>query len=388
MSRWLLFFLFSVINIAIAKAQPALVTLDTLIKSLGNGIVKQPTGAGLSIGIYHAGQTWFYNFGTTERGADKPPAENTVYEIGSVTKTFVSLLLAQAVIDKKVKLDDDVRKYLDGDYPNLEYNHQPITLLNLANTTSGLPDVLPSAPEALLKNAPEDLIPFIVERYYQTLTEKDFYNALHTVKLDTIPGFYPKHSNCAAQLLGYILQRVYSKPLYQLLQQYILSPLQMQNTSFSGSSLKDEVINGYNSKGNPAPHLIQAYMQGSGGLRSSTADLIKYAAYLLDNKSPVTQLVLKQNIGIDAGTNKVVGINPPGTVDDKVYSASLNWWQYNPEKGKEQVWADGGTPGFNSYIVLYPGAKLAVVLISNKSSNDVFGALPGIAAQVLKVFLP
>ena len=354
---------------------------------MGSNAVKGDNGAGLSVAVYHAGQTWFYNFGTTENGKIKAATENTVYEIGSITKTFVSLLLAQAVVDKKVLLQDDVRKYLDGDYANLEYDHQPITLLNLANTTSGLPEVLPSAPDSLVKSVPADSVSFVVERYYQSLTEKDFYQLLHTVKLDTVPGYNPKHSNCAAQLLGYIIQRVYKKPLYQLIDQYILTPLQMQNTSFASSNPNNQLLaNGYNDKGSAMPHLEQTYMQASGGLRSSAADMIKYAAYLLDNKTTATQLALKKNISIDAGTNKVVGTYPADVVDDRVYSGSLNWWHYNPKKGKQRIWADGGTMGFCSYLVLYPDAGAAVVVLSNKTGQAIFNTLPNIAGEVLNVF--
>lgn len=368
-------------------AQQPLAKLAKVVTKLGNDAVKCTAGAGLSVAVYHDGQTWYYNFGTVEKGVVKRPTENTVFEIGSITKTFVSLLLAQAVVDGKVTLQDDVRKYLTGDYPNLEYDHHPITLLNLANTTSGLPDVLPSAPDSITKNVPADSVSFVVERYYQSLTETDFYKLLHTVKLDTLPGYNPKHSNCAAQLLGYIVQRVYKKPLYELINQYILSPLKMQNTSFASSKPNEPLLaNGHNDKGDAAPHLMQDYMQGSGGLRSSAADMIKYSAFLLDNKTPPTQLVLKQNISIDAGTNKVVGTYPADIVDDRVYSASLNWWHYNPQKGKQRIWADGGTPGFCSYVVLYRDAGVAVVVLSNKTGKDMFDALPNIANELLNAF--
>jgi len=374
-------FCFLIVCFITAKCQP--VSVDTLVKTLGNKLVQQPNGAGLSIGIYYAGQTWLYNFGTVESGAIKPPTENTLYEIGSLTKTFVSLTLAQAVVDKKVKLDDDIRKYLPGSYPNLEYNHQPITLLNLANTTSGLPDVLPTAPESLVKNAPADSASFVVENYYNTLTEKDFFEALHTVKLDTLPGYYPRHSNCAAQLLGYIMQRVYNKPLYNIIQDNVLLPLHMQNTFFAASvPTGKQVANGYSSKGSPAPHFTQQYMQASGGLVSSTADLLQYITLLMQRKTPSVQMALTKNILIDAGTNKTIGQYPRDEVNDRVYSASFNWWQYTPEKGKEQIFSDGGTMGFCSYIVMYPQEDLGVVLLSNRSG--ISGDLGNIADNIFK----
>lgn len=100
-------------------------SLDVHIKNLGQDLMKEKQSVGLSIGVYNDGKTYFYNFGTTEKGKETNVTENTVYEIGSITKTFMSFLLAKAVTEKKVTLNDDIRKYLDGEYPNLEYSNKP-----------------------------------------------------------------------------------------------------------------------------------------------------------------------------------------------------------------------------------------------------------------------
>jgi len=76
---------------------------------------------GLSVGIIKDGRSWTFNFGEVEKGGKKSPTEHTIYELASITKTFTGVLLAQASAEGKVKLDDDVRKYLDGNYPNLEF---------------------------------------------------------------------------------------------------------------------------------------------------------------------------------------------------------------------------------------------------------------------------
>ena len=117
---------------------------DALIKRLGEDFMKDPASVGLSIGFFNNGESYFYNFGTTEKGKALPPSQNTVYEIGSITKTFTSLVLANAVSEGKVRLDDDIRKYLEGNYLNLEYEGKGITLAELVNGTSGLPNFLPS----------------------------------------------------------------------------------------------------------------------------------------------------------------------------------------------------------------------------------------------------
>jgi CubicO group peptidase (beta-lactamase class C family) len=111
--------------------------IDTLVQKLGEKFMSNPQAVGLSIGIYDKGKSSYYNFGTTTKDKNDLPSENTTYEIGSITKTFCSYLLARAVLEKKVILTDDIRKYIGGDYPNLEFNGhaiqypiQPLVFLN------------------------------------------------------------------------------------------------------------------------------------------------------------------------------------------------------------------------------------------------------------------
>ena len=76
------------------------VNLDSLVTTLGESFLKNKQGVGLSIGIYNKGVLTFYNFGTTNKTKSNLPTRHTVYEIGSITKTFVSFILATAVIEK------------------------------------------------------------------------------------------------------------------------------------------------------------------------------------------------------------------------------------------------------------------------------------------------
>ncbi len=83
-----------------------------------------------------------YNYGTVEKGKAQLPTAATTFELASVTKTFTGILLARAVLDKKLKnLMDDVRKYMDGDFANLHYQGAipSALLLTCPITPSGLP---------------------------------------------------------------------------------------------------------------------------------------------------------------------------------------------------------------------------------------------------------
>src|ERR1700761_312738 len=89
----------------------------------------------LSVGIIMNGKTYEYSYGSA--------TGKTIFELGSITKTFTTFLLAQAVVEKRIRLADDIRKYLKEDYPNLEYKGKPIALVNLADWTSSLPNNIP-----------------------------------------------------------------------------------------------------------------------------------------------------------------------------------------------------------------------------------------------------
>src|SRR5260221_9371916 len=85
--------------------------VDAVVSEAAEEFYKSaPLGVGMSVGVIKDGKTYTYNYGTLEKGKKGPPAADTLYPIASITKTFTGTLLAQAVIEKKVKFDDDVRK--------------------------------------------------------------------------------------------------------------------------------------------------------------------------------------------------------------------------------------------------------------------------------------
>src|SRR4051812_28128063 len=100
--------------------------LSSMVDREAKTFLAAPNAVGISIGIYKDGRIYTFNYGSTIKGKSIVASSNTPYCIASLSKTFAGLLLAYAVTEKKVKPDDDIRLYLDGQYPNLEFNQQPI----------------------------------------------------------------------------------------------------------------------------------------------------------------------------------------------------------------------------------------------------------------------
>ena len=346
---------------------PPKASVETTIQQLGSAFVQEKTHVGLSIGIVRNGKTAFYNFGTTEKGKTELPTQNTIYEIGSISKTFGSLLLARAVIDKKVSLDDDIRKYLDGDYPNLAYDGKPIRLVNLTNWTSELPDNFPDQPDRFKQVSP-DSIPFRVVNELSSYTKQDFFNDLHAVTLKAAPGQNPRHCNVAAQLVGYILEEIYQMPYEELIRTQIEQPLHMRNT-FGSFSSSDLFAKGYDGKGNPMPAFTMKAMQAAGGLRYNATDLLKYAAYQLDEQNKAVQLSHQLTWG---------------NIDNQAFG--LNWFLHKTIDSKRQVEHSGGTFGFASFCDLYPDQKAGLILLANDADQSTQYQLGELSKKIMDAF--
>ena len=338
---------------------------DEVVEKSARKFMSDPHSVGLSVGIFKANKVYTYNFGEVEKGKGQVPTVHTIYEIASITKTFTGVLLAQAVVENKVKLDDDVRKYLDGDYPNLEFNGQPIRLVHLINHTSRLPFVLPDRPE-LFKNPDPIELPKILTKIESSYTRADFYADLHKVKLDKVPGTEFRYSNSAAQLLGFILERLYGMPYEQLVIQRIAKPLRMRETSITLSEAeKKRLAKGHYENGSVAlPGTPQS--QAAGGLRSSVSDMLKYVKFHLDEN------------------NEVIGLShKPSWGDIQYYASGLNWQMIKPAGKPRKIWQSGGSFGFSSYCAVFPDLNIGIVLLSNESDQNSQGRLNTMADEIL-----
>lgn len=340
--------------------------IDTVVQKNAIPFIGDTSKVGLSIGMYKNGKLNFYNYGSTQKGNPKLPTSKTIYEIGSISKTFTGTLLAQAVKDNKVKIDDDIRKYLDGNYPNLEYQGKPIRLSHLVSHISGLPFFLPDNPN-LFQNANFDTLPFTISKIQENYSKQKFFDDLHNVKLDTIPGYNFHYSNAGAQLLKFILERVYNMTYDKLLNEYITKPLKMKNTN-SLYSKNDFVIlaKGYNDKGKLMPYNPQI-LDAAGGIFSTTSDMLQYLKFHLDEKNEVVAL-----------SHKVT----TGNIND--FAIGLNWQEQITSKKHKKIWQSGGTFGFSSYCVIYPDLNIGIVLLTNESDPTAQGGLEKIADKLFE----
>ncbi|CAM3991519.1 serine hydrolase [Mucilaginibacter galii] len=341
-------------------------SLDTLINTSVSAFMRSGNRVGISIGVLNNGKSFIYNYGSTTPGQQRLPTGNSVYELASITKTFSSALLAQAVIDKKAKLDDDIRLYLDEEYPNLEYKGTPIKLVNLANLTSGLPNWMPDNKD-LFNNANPDSIPYILDALHKKYTRTDLYRDLHWVNLDIVPGSVTKHCNTAAQLLGYIMEKVYGAPLEMVLRKQLTGPLNMNNTTFlTEGNLPAALVKGYDGKGKLMPFIVWDDLKVAASLSSTVADMLKYVAYEMDEHKAEVNLS-----------------HQPTNGKPEMGAIALNWKINQTATNGLKISHTGGSLGFSTYMVFYPHAKMGIVLLTNEADPATQGELISLADKVL-----
>lgn len=320
-------------------------TMDRVFLRLGAEFVKNGRTDGMSIAVVKDGKAHFYNFGTTTRGKAQPPTEHSVYEIGSITKVFTSLVLAHAVEEGKIGLQDDIRRYLPGDYPNLAWEGTPVRIVDLANTTSALPDNLPN-PFPQGKFDP-DKAPFLALEAMKGFRPDQVYEELKTAKLDAKPGTRPQHSNLAADLLGRILEKVYGEPYEALVARYIEKPFGMAPGTGRGRAADE--VNGYNKRQVAMPRLYEREFLMAGGLRYSTADMARFLVAELAAADPAIRLSQQ-----------------PAWGDPDRSAVGLNWTLSRTIESKPRLRMSGSTFGCSSYIEMYPAMDYGIVLLANR----------------------
>ena len=340
--------------------------IDAPLRALGRQWLTDIDGVGLSVGIYDNGQRRFLAFGTTQLDGSHPPTKDTVFEIGAISKTFTTQLLARAVVEGRASLNDEVERYLGAPYPNLAADGVKIRLLHLANMTSQLVDNIPD----LTQVKGVDGEPLAVTRMHviSRYTQEEMLRQLHAVAPRRTPGDEPAASNVGSMLLGVALEKIYGESFDQILQSEIEKPLRMASGINPPAKL---LAKGYTREGEPLPPFEAPMAWPSIGLRYSTDDLLRFAAWQL----------------VERDASVKVAHQPTWFTPDRSESIALHWLVSDTSRGR-RLNASGGTYGFASVIELYPDAKLALVLLANKAAAGAQDGLRALAAKMVEELRP
>src|SRR5579872_2618228 len=309
-------------------------------------------GTGVIVGAIGADGTNIYKAGSSGNGV--PLDEHTVFEIGSVTKTFTASILASMVLDKSVRLDDPVAKYLPRSVHVPTRDGKQITLLDLATQHSGLPRL------------PTNLDPTASDPY-ATYTVQKMYAFLSSYQLPRDPGASFEYSNYGIALLGQALANREHTGYAKLLQTRVLRPLGMSETALSSdmtSAMTARMASGHDGDGNPVAAWNFQAIAPAGAIRSTIADMLKYVRCNM-GQGPLAQVC-------------EFAQRPRSTFPGN--QIGLVWWTGDVTP---IIHHGGDTAGFHASVAVSPDREIGVVALTN-------GGLPvdDLAVHVIDAALP
>jgi D-alanyl-D-alanine-carboxypeptidase/D-alanyl-D-alanine-endopeptidase len=303
-------------------------------------IDQQKQAVGIVVGVIEPNGRRVVAYGNLAKDDPRTLDGDTVFEIGSVTKVFTSLLLADMVNRKEVALDDPAAKYLPENVKLPERSGKSITLLDLSTHTSGLPS-LPS------NFKPKDLF-----NPYADYSVDDLYQFLSGYTLPRDPGSEFEYSNLGAGLLGHLLAYRAGTDYESLIKTRITRPLSMPDTGITlSSSMKQRMATGHNTMLAPTANWDFPTLAGAGALRSSANDMLTFLEAFLGYKETPLAPAMKAMLEVR---------RPVGKTKAEI---GLAW-----NILFESAWHGGGTGGFQSLVVYDPKARTGVVVLSNAST--------------------
>lgn len=339
---------------------------ELTINQYADSILVHPEITAISIGVYFKDTKYSIHRGDLIKGQPSRPSNQTVYEIGSVTKTMIGTLVAKAELEGKLSIEDDIRIYLPEEYPNLEYEGASIQIKHLLTHTSRLPYFLPLDAGNLFTTL-NDSIPFLLDAVLMNYSKEQFFEDLHTIIIDTMPGAVYEYSNAGAEIVGYILTKVYDKSLNELIKAYYGEEYKMLNTQLGATKDKTKkMARGHwlNNK-EYSPILKNPLWGSAGNVCSTTEDLLNYVAFQLNENNPV--VAKAQTVVYTDGKNKSVAY----------------FWSVNKEEREGITYSHhGGTPGMQNWIYLFPEHNLGISVITNQSGPKTAGRLAHLIQQI------
>jgi len=329
---------------ALAAQQPTAVPADVAANVRAR--VDGGWAPSIVIGVVDSSGTRYFAYGKTAVDGGTAVNEHTVYEIGSITKVFTGVALADMALEGEVGLDDPVKLYLPDSVRVPGTDSQPITLRLLSAQRSGLPRMP-------LNFAPRD-----PENPYADYDAARLYAFLGAYKLARAPGAAYEYSNLGAGLLGFALARREDTTYAALVRRHILVPLGMASTMIALTDDARARLAHGSADGRPAANWDLDALAGAGALRSTAEDMTTFlsAAIGLRHTPLDSAFRLAAEPEFDAG--------PGGTM-----RIGLGWHVRDGADGKRIVWHNGGTGGYRGWAGYDPARRVGAVVLTNSTET-------------------
>ena len=330
---------------ATAAQPPALASDAEIRRILAERVDVQHQSVGIVAGVVDAAGRRIVSYGSLAKGDTRTLDGDTVFEIGSITKVFTSLLLADAVRRGEVALSDPIAKFLPAKVNVPERGGHPITLQQLSMHTSGLPRL------------PGNMKPKDPTNPYADYSVEDLYTFLSGYSLLRDVGERYEYSNLGGGLLGHVLSLRAGMEYEALVRSRITGPLRMTSTAITLTpQMREHLARPHGALLQPSANWDLPTLAGAGALRSTTNDLLTFVSanlgYVSTPLAPAmaAMLVPRQPTGMPA------------------VEIALGW-HITTVHGKTIVWHNGGTGGYRTFIGFDPAARTGVAVLSNAATT-------------------
>ncbi|QAY87159.1 class C beta-lactamase [Pseudomonas arsenicoxydans] len=336
--------------------------LDALVKAAIGPVMQQQNIPGVSIAITQNGQQHYFNYGVASKEDGKPVSKDTLFEIGSVSKTFATTLVAYAKVSGKLSLSDRASQI----WPELRGSaFDTISVLQLSTyTAGGLPLQFPDEADH-----PDKMLAYFKQW-------KPVY----------APGTHRQYSNPSLGLSGYLAAKGMGQPYDELMEKTLLPQLGLKHTFLNVP--QDQMglyAQGYSKDDKPVRVSPGALDSQAYGVKTSAADLLRYVEA---NLKPATlEKPLQQAIALTHSGYYTVGEMTQGLGWEFYhYPASLKTlltgnstemamqahkvqWLKPPQPAPDTAWFNktGSTGGFGAYVAFVPSKDIGIVILANKN---------------------
>ncbi|MEV7022389.1 serine hydrolase domain-containing protein [Kitasatospora sp. NPDC093558] len=319
-------------------------------------------GGGVAVAVIRGDERTVVCRGRSDRSGQRPVRADTRFELGSVTKTFTGLLLAEMAARGEVRYDDPIDRYLPADAAPGYPHERPITLLHLATHTSGLPRL------------PVGLLPAMAPRWftspYATFGPAHLLRALPRTPVRGTPGTQVRYSSLGCGLLGLLLANAAGQRYDDLLAVRVCGPLGLVDTS---SGPGREEVTGYR-RGRRVPSFRLPALPGAAALRSTADDMLRYLqAHLSLDAVPLPERADAAALRTALGEVRRprAGRRRGGTT-----RICLGWNQRSVpagpdpdvDDGEELVFHAGSTRGFTAFASFSPHAQVGLAVMAKARS--------------------
>lgn len=322
---------------------------------------------GISVGLIKDSEE-FFNYGQIKKDSKIVPTKDTVFEIGSMTKTFTAMLAARLQSEEVLSLDEKISKYLP-ELENSEFEKKNVTLHHLLTHTSGISEFSVTTFASQIFSIVSTGKSKIAEYSYPA---EEFLKYCSTLKLKHAPGTTFLYSNIGFGLAGKIMEKLTDKNYDALVREYICNALDMKDTGINIlESHKENLSTGYSFRGKPAEYWQVPAIEAAGSLRSTASDMIKF---------------LKANLGLTETKLSSVFVHCKSTKSTPKIPLSMKFftksmgislsafrfgWFVFPQETFDVIGHDGGTEGFTSFMGMNLDNGSGVVILTNKALKPV-----------------